>query len=118
MKTIMKMLAATVAAIGLGMVLIAYDASDRAVIATTFASAILLSLLLGVYDVKERRDAKHTTIKDAARNYGQAAILVGGACLFLGEPKVCEELCDDLWHRGVQAEVRQLSGTEQEFNII
>ena len=118
MKTFMKMLAATVAAMGLGIVLIAYDASDRAVIATTFASAILLSLLLGVYDVKERRDAKHETIKDAARNYGQAAILVCGACLFLGEPKVCDEVADDMWHYGQQARVEQLSGEETQFNII
>ena len=50
MKTFMKMLAATVAAMGLGIVLIAYDASDRAVIATMFAGAILLSLLFGVFD--------------------------------------------------------------------
>ena len=57
---------------------------------------------------------KHRT----GRNYGQAAIIVGGACLFMGEPKECEELCDDLWHRGVQAEVQQLTGEETQFDII
>lgn len=62
-------------------------------------------------------EGKHETIKNAARNYGQAAIIVGGACLFLGDPNVCEELCDDLWHRGVQAEVQQLSG-EEVFNVL
>jgi FtsH-binding integral membrane protein len=117
MKTFLKMLAAIVAAIGLGIVLMAYDASDRAVIATTFAAAILLSLVLGVFDVKERKDVKQTSIKDATRNYGQAAIIVGGACLFMGEPKECEELCDELWHRGVQAEVLE-EPTEEVFNVL
>ena len=118
MKTIIKIIVAAIVAMGMACVLIWNDASDNAVIVTYFCVALMVSAILGVFDIKERKDAKHTTIKDAARNYGQAAILVGGACLFLGEPKVCEELCDDLWHRGVQAEVRELSGTEQDFDII
>lgn len=116
MKTL-KMLAATVAAIGMGMMLIAYDASDRAVIATTFAVAILLSLVLGVFDVKQR--AKHTSIKDkAGRSYGQAAVFVGTACLFIGTQTECDERADDLWHYGVQADVQQLTGEETQFDII
>ena len=60
---------------------------------------------------------KHESIKRTGRNYGQAAIIVGGACLFMGEPKECEELCDELWHRGVQAEVlEQLTG--EVFNVL
>ena len=112
---LLKLLAATVAAIGMGMVLIAYDASDRAVIATTFAVAILLSLVLGVFDVKQR--AKHTSIKDATRNYRQAAVFVGTACLFMGTPKECDERADDLWHYGQQAEVRAIDGTET-FDVL
>ena len=72
MKTFLKMLAASVAAIGLGCVLIAYDASDKAVLATMFASAIMLSLVLGVFDIKSDERTMHTRIKDASR-YRKAA---------------------------------------------
>lgn len=56
---------------------------------------------------------KHRT----GRNYGQAAIIVGGACLYLGTPSECDELADDLWHRGVQAEVLE-EPTEEVFNVL
>jgi len=56
---------------------------------------------------------KHKTV----RNYGQAAIIVGGACLYLGTPQQCDDLCDDLLHHGVQAEVQQLTG-EEVFNVL
>lgn len=119
MKTFLKMLAATVAAIGLGCVLIAYDASDKAVIACTFASAILLSLVLGVFDVKERKDSKHESIRyRRGIDYGQAAVFVGTACLYLGTPADCDELADDLWHHGQQARVEMLTGEETSFEII
>ena len=117
MKTFQKMIVAAIVAVGMACVAITHDASDNLVIVTLFATGIAVSALLGVFDIKER-NSKHESIKDASRNYGQAAIIVGGACLFLGEPKVCEELCDDLWHRGVQAEVRQLSGEETSFDIL
>ena len=119
MKTFLKMLAASVAAMGLGCVLIAYDASDKAVIACTFASAILLSLVLGVYDVKERKDSKHESIRHRSGiDYGQAAVFVGTACLLIGTPQECEDVCDDLWHHGQQARVEMLTGEETQFEII
>lgn len=58
---------------------------------------------------------RHRGVK---RSYGNAAIIVGGACLFLGEPKECEELCDDLWHRGVKAEVLEHLTGEEVFNVL
>lgn len=67
--------------------------------------------------LRSMRGEKHESINRTGRNYGQAAIIVGGACLFMGEPKECEELCDELWHRGVQAEVlEQLTG--EVFNVL
>lgn len=72
-----------------------------------FATAIGVAALLGAFDMSAiKRDMKHTSIKDAAR-YGQAAIFLGTACLFVGEPKECEELADDLWHRGQQVHVEE-----------
>lgn len=68
--------------------------------------------------LRSMREGKHETIKNAARNYGQAAVFIGTACLYLGTPQQCEELCDDLWHRGQQAEVQQLTGEETQFNVL
>lgn len=72
------------------------------------------AILRSIVGTNNYESIKHRT----GRSYGQAAILVGGACLFLGEPKVCEELCDDLWHRGVQAEVQQLSVEDTQFDVL
>lgn len=67
-----------------------------------------------IMGTKNYESIKHRT----GRNYGQAAIIVGGACLFLGEPKECEELADDLWHRGVQAEVFENLTGEELFDVL
>ena len=62
--------------------------------------------------------SKYDSIKHkTGRNYGQAAIFVGTACLFMGTPKECKELCDDLWHRGIHAEVTEVT-EGMEFNIL
>lgn len=67
------------------------------------------------YLLRSMRDEniKHRT----GRSYGQAAVFVGTACLFIGAPQQCDDLCDDLWHHGQQAHVEQLT-SETEFNII
>lgn len=94
---------------------IAFDASDRVAIMSYFGVAIVIALALGAFDMGAiKRGMKHTSIKDAAR-YGQAAIFVGTACLFTGTPQECEDVCDDLWHRGVQCEVGNLTG---EYDIL
>lgn len=91
---------------------IAFDASDKVAIMSYFGVAIAIAIALGAFDISAiKRNMKHTSIKDAAR-YGQAAIFVGTACLFTGEPKECEDLADDLWHRGVQCEVSEINGNE------
>ena len=99
-------------------VAIAFDASDKVAIVSYFGVAIAIAAVLGAFDMSsEKRDMKHTTIKDAARNYGQAAIFVGTACLFVGTPQDCEELADDMQHYAQQCEVRALDG-DIEFEIL
>ena len=84
---------------------------------TYLCIAILIALLMGAFDYDERKSEKHTSIKDA-RNYGQAAVFIGTACLYMGTPQQCEDVCDDLWHRGVQAEYHELTGEETQFDVL
>ena len=96
-------------------VAIAFDASDKVAIMSYFGVAAIVALVLGAFDMDAiKRNMKHTSIKDAAR-YGQAAIFVGTACLFVGAPKECDELADDLWHYGQQVRVDTIDG---EFDIL
>ena len=90
---------------------IRYDASDKVIICTYFGVGILAMLAMGAFDMPAKKERKHTSIKDAAR-YGQAAIFVGTAAIFIGTPQECEDVCDNLWHLGQQAEVRALTGDE------
>jgi len=60
----------------------------------------------------EKRGRYDTIRHRSGIKYNQAAIFVGTACLFIGTPKECEELTDDLWHRGVQAKQVELTGNE------
>ena len=97
---------------------IAFDASDKVAITSYFSVAIAIALALGVFDMSaEKRDMKHTTIKDAARNYGQAAVFIGTACLFIGTPQECEELADDMQHYAQPVRVDTLTG-DMEFDIL
>lgn len=94
---------------------IRYDASDSVVILTYLSVGILTMLALGAFDEPAR--AKFDSIRrrmgiGKSRNYGQAAIFVGAVCVFMGTPKDCEELADDLQHYAQQAEVRALTGEE------
>lgn len=96
-------------------VAIMLNASDGVAIMSYFGVAAIVAVALGVF--RESKDAaRHTSIKDAAR-YGQAAIFVGTACLFTGTPNECDELADDLWHRGVQCNVSEIKGNET-FDIL
>lgn len=72
-KTIVKIIVAAMVAMGLAVVLMMHDASDNAVLSVYFFGAIGVCAVLGVFDIKERKDAKHTNIKDATRNYRKAA---------------------------------------------
>lgn len=70
--------------------------------------------------IRRRRQAEREDIIRFRRsmNYGQAAVFVGTACLFIGTQTECDERVDDLWHHGVRAEVQQLTGEETQFDII
>lgn len=116
MKTFLKMIVAAIVAVGMACVLIMHDASDNLVIVTMFATAIAVSGLLGVYDMPER--TKHDSIRHKTGRYGQAAIFVGTACVFMGSPQECDDLADDLWHHGQQARVEMLTGEETSFDVI
>ena len=117
MKTFLKMIVAAIVAVGMACVLIAHDASDSAVITTFFCTAIMVAALLGVFDMSaQKRNMKHTSVKDAAR-YSQAAIFVGTACLFIGTPQECEELADSMQHYAQQTKVRALTG-EETFDVL
>lgn len=66
-----------------------------------------------------RDNGKYDSIKHkmGRRSYGNAAVFIGTACLFIGTPQECDEVADDLWHHAHQAEVRELTG-EMEFEIL
>lgn len=118
MKTFAKMIMAAIVAVFMGVVAIAHDASDNLVIVTMFAAGIAVSALLGVFDMPAER-TKHDSIRHkTGRNYGQAAIFVGTACLFMGTQQECDDLCDDLWHHGQQVRVEMLTGEETSFNVL
>ena len=114
-KFIVKILIATIVAMGMACVAIWCDASDNTVLCTLFFGAALVALALGAFDEPEREEpTKHGSIKhyDGRRNYGNAAVFIGTACLFIGTPKQCEQYADDLQHYAQNARVVELSGDE------
>lgn len=80
--------------------------------------AIGVAALLGAFNVTDKAHYDSIRHYDGRRSYNQAAIFVGTACLFIGSPKECEQVLDDLWHRGVQAEVTELTENDVDFNIL
>lgn len=68
-----------------------------------------------------RGSGKYDSIRHKAgirsRSYGHAAVFLGTACLFVGTPQECEDVCDDLWHWGQQVDVRTLTG-EETFDVL
>lgn len=71
MKFILKVFVACLVGFAMMCIAIAYDASDRLAIASYFATAIAVAAVLGVFD--ESAKSKHTSLKDGARSYDQAA---------------------------------------------
>ena len=118
MSFIVKFIVAFIVATFSVALCIRYDASDNVVIVTYFGVSIMTMLALGAFDVKEKQ-SKYNSIKHrmGSRNYGQAAIFVGTACLFTGTPQQCEELADDMQHYAQQVKVRALTGNET-FDIL
>ena len=71
MKFIAKIFVACLVGFAMMCIAIAYDASDRLVIALYFTTVIAVAVVLGAFDVSAK--SKHMTIKDGARSYDQAA---------------------------------------------
>lgn len=71
MKFILKVFVACLVGFAMMCIAIAYDASDRLAIGAYFATAIAVAVVLGVFDIPEK--SKHTSLKDGARSYDQAA---------------------------------------------
>ena len=84
------------------------------------AIAVFYSIEGIIAFIRRRRQAERDDIIKFRRSidYRQAAVFIGTACLFIGTQTECDERADDLWHYGQQAEVRELTGEETEFNII
>ena len=119
-KFIVKMIVSAVVAMGIGVGVLALTGSGKAFAAISIFGALFIALIMGAFDVPAK-NGKYDSIKhkmgSRSRSYGHAAIFVGTAIVFMGTPQDCEELADDLWHRGVQAEVTQLTG-EETFEIL
>lgn len=118
MSFIVKFIVAFIVATFAVALCIRYDASDNVVILTYFGVSIMTMLALGAFDVKEKQ-SKYNSIKHrmGSRNYGQAAVFIGTACLYMGTPQECEELADDMQHYAQQVHVQVLDGNET-FDIL
>ena len=119
MKTI-KFLAIVVlsAAIAMGVAYVCADTFNGFAAISIFGG-LFVALIMGAFDVPAKKgdDSIKHKMGSRSRSYGHAAIFVGTAIVFMGTTQQCEDLADDLWHRGVQAEVTQLTG-EETFEIL
>jgi len=115
---IVKIMVAAMVAMGVVCVLIAHDASDNICLVAYVVVAIVMTMVLGVFrEPAKRKDMNFGSIRHRmgigkGRSYGHAAIFVGAACVFIGSPEQCEDVCQDLWHHAQEAEVRMLDGSE------
>lgn len=65
MKTFLKIIVATIIGLNAGIVAIALDATDTAVFAVTIMASIVVSVLVGVFDIPEKTEkrAMHKRMK-------------------------------------------------------
>ena len=84
-----------------------------------FCSVVVYYAIDGIIAVltKRGRNSRYESIRPQRRDYGQAAVFVGTACLFIGTPQECEELADSMQHYAQQVRVDTLTG-EETFNVI
>ena len=120
MKTFLKMIVAAI----VGLMLAAWADEHHVGYRYAFVSVYLFGSVVVYYAiegiisiVKRGRNSRYESIRPQRRDYGQAAIFVGTACLFMGTPQECDDLADDLWHHGQQARVEMLTG-EETFNVL
>ena len=85
-----------------------------------FGSVVVYYAIEGICAFIRRRQAEREDIIKFRRSidYGQAAVFVGTACLLIGTPQECEDVCDDLWHHGQQARMEMLTGEETQFDVM
>lgn len=95
---------------------LAFASTLEQFLAIALFGGMFLALIMGAFS--ERENTRYESIKHRSGiKYNHAAVFIGTACLFMGTPKECEDLCDDLWHYAQQAEVRALTG-EEDLNVI
>lgn len=117
MKTL-KFMAIVVLSAAIAFVL-AYALAEtvRQFIAIGVFGSMFMTVVAGAFDVKEKTRYDSIRHKMGRKSYGQAAIFLGTACVFVGTPKECEERADDLWHYGHQVRVEEnIDGME--FSIL
>ena len=77
MKTFLKILVATIIGLNAGIVAIAFDATDTAVFAVTITASIVVSVLVGVFDIPDKTEttAIHKRMKrhDSTNDMQEAA---------------------------------------------
>ena len=102
-----------------GQALTMVGGAAAAIVGSAWVQGLTVRQFIGRILSEEHEPSKHETIKHrmGSRNYGQAAIFVGTACLFTGTPQQCEELADSMQHYAQQAEVQMLDGNET-FDVI
>lgn len=122
MKTIIKIIVAAM----VGLFLAAWADEHHVGYRYGFVAVYFFGSIVVYYAIEsiisamtKRKQNRFDTIKHrmGSRNYGQAAVFIGTACLYMGTPQQCDELCDDLWHHGQQAHVQVLEGNET-FDIL
>lgn len=122
MKTIIKIIVAAM----VGLFLAAWSDEHHVGYRYGFVAVYFFGSIVVYYAIEsiisamtKRKQNRFDTIKHrmGSRNYGQAAVFIGTACLYMGTPQQCDELCDDLWHHGQQAHVQVLEGNET-FDIL
>ncbi len=122
MKTIIKIIVAAM----VGLFLAAWSDEHHVGYRYGFVAVYFFGSIVVYYAIEsiisamtKRKQNRFDTIKHrmGSRNYGQAAVFIGTACLYMGTPQQCDELCDDLLHYGQQAHVQVLDGNET-FDIL
>lgn len=125
MKTIKTIVKIIVAAM-VGLMLAAWADEHHVGYRYAFVSVYLFGSVVVYYAIeavisaltKRGRNSRYESIRPQRSDYGQAAVFVGTACLLIGTPQECEDVCDGLWHYGQQARVEMLTGEEQAFDVM
>ena len=63
MKTIIKIIVAAIVAMGMAVVLIMHGASGNTVLSVYFFGAIGICAVLGVFDIKDRKQSRYDSIR-------------------------------------------------------